>query len=99
LLLDEPFSSLDSITRYKLQNELLQIVQEKKVTCIFVTHDLDEAVFLADAITLISSNQSSASISEEIHLSRPRDRLSLEFANEKARIGNMLQSLTQKKLF
>lgn len=99
LLFDEPFSSLDSLTRNTLQAELLQIVHEKGITCVFVTHDLDEAVFLADRITLISANHASASISDEIHLSRPRDRLSLEFANERARIGNELSKLTGRKVF
>lgn len=99
LLFDEPFSSLDSLTRNTLQTELLQIVHEKDITCVFVTHDLDEAVFLADRITLISVNHASASISDEIHLSRPRNRLSLEFANERARIGNELSKLTGRKIF
>ncbi len=99
LLMDEPFSSLDSLTRNRLQEELLQIVCEKQNTCVFVTHDLDEAVFLADKVVLLSANETNASYSEEIRLSRPRNRLSIDFANERARIGGLLIELTGRTHF
>jgi NitT/TauT family transport system ATP-binding protein len=55
LLMDEPFGALDALTRERLQVELRQIQAEEKKTVIFVTHDVEEAVFLADRIILFSS--------------------------------------------
>jgi NitT/TauT family transport system ATP-binding protein len=55
LLMDEPFGALDALTRERLQVELRQIQREEKKTIIFVTHDVEEAVFLADRIILFSA--------------------------------------------
>ena len=54
LLLDEPYSALDSFTRMHLQQELHKIWQERKLTIIFVTHDIDEAVFLGTKLVIMS---------------------------------------------
>lgn len=54
--MDEPFGALDAITRYKLQDDLLHITKSQNKTVIFVTHDIDEAVFLADKIVVMSPN-------------------------------------------
>jgi len=54
LLVDEPFSSLDALTRRKMQKEFVRIWQKTKKTIIFVTHDIEEALFLADRIILLS---------------------------------------------
>lgn len=56
LFMDEPFGALDAITRYKLQDDLLHITKSQNKTVIFVTHDIDEAVFLADKIVVMSPN-------------------------------------------
>jgi NitT/TauT family transport system ATP-binding protein len=78
LLMDEPFGALDAQTRNILQQELLEIWQKKNITILFVTHSVDEAVFLADKIVLMSARP--GIIKEIIHvdLPRPRDRTSLE---------------------
>ena len=55
LLMDEPFGALDALTRERLQVELRQIQREEQKTIIFVTHDVEEAVFLADRIILFSA--------------------------------------------
>jgi NitT/TauT family transport system ATP-binding protein len=55
LLMDEPFGALDALTRERLQVELRQIQREERKTIIFVTHDVEEAVFLADRIILFSA--------------------------------------------
>ncbi len=56
LFMDEPFGALDAITRYKLQDDLLHITKSQNKTVIFVTHDIDEAVFLADKIVVMRPN-------------------------------------------
>ena len=78
LLLDEPFGALDALTRAKLQDELLQIVAKTHSTVVMVTHDVDEAVLLADRIVMMT-NGPAATIGEilPVDLPRPRDRIEL----------------------
>ena len=78
LLLDEPFGALDALTRAKLQDELLQIVASTHSTVVMVTHDVDEAVLLADRIVMMT-NGPAATIGEilRIDLARPRKRVEL----------------------
>ncbi|MEG4454556.1 nitrate ABC transporter ATP-binding protein [Microcoleus sp. N9_A1] len=75
LILDEPFGALDPITREELQEELLKIWRKEKITVIMITHDIDEALFLADRIVMMT-NGPAASIGEDVHVpfSRPRNR-------------------------
>jgi len=72
LLMDEPFGALDAYTRIIMQKELLRIWEQHKVTIIFVTHSVDEAVYLADRIVLMSSNP--GRIKKDIAVSIPRIR-------------------------
>jgi len=76
MLLDEPFGALDALTRAKLQDELMKIVQAAGSTVLMVTHDVDEAVLLADRIVMMT-NGPAATIGEilSIDLPRPRDRV------------------------
>ena len=78
LLMDEPFGALDALTRAKLQDELLDIVAETMSTVVMVTHDVDEAVLLADRIVMMT-NGPAATIGEilEVNLPRPRNRVAL----------------------
>lgn len=75
LILDEPFGALDAITKEELQEELLQIWREHKVTVLMITHDIDEALFLADRLVMMT-NGPSARIGEvmDIPFKRPRNR-------------------------
>ena len=75
LILDEPFGALDAITKEELQEELLQIWREHQVTVLMITHDIDEALFLADRIVMMT-NGPAAKIGEilQIPFSRPRNR-------------------------
>ncbi|AKG22952.1 nitrate ABC transporter ATP-binding protein [Calothrix sp. 336/3] len=75
LILDEPFGALDAITKEELQEELLQIWREHQVTVLMITHDIDEALFLADRLVMMT-NGPSAHIGEilDIPFSRPRNR-------------------------
>ncbi|HVE48093.1 MAG TPA: ABC transporter ATP-binding protein [Casimicrobiaceae bacterium] len=78
LLLDEPFGALDALTRARLQDELMRIVGETRTTTLMVTHDVDEAVLLADRIVMLT-NGPSARIGDvlDVDLPRPRDRVAL----------------------
>ena len=75
LILDEPFGALDAITKEELQEELLQIWREYQVTVLMITHDIDEALFLADRLVMMT-NGPAANIGEvlDIPFSRPRNR-------------------------
>lgn len=72
LLMDEPFGALDAQTREALQEEVLRIHQETKKTIVFVTHDLDEAVLLADRVVLMSPHPGRVKKIFEVNLPRPR---------------------------
>ncbi len=78
LLMDEPFGALDALTRARLQDELLAIVQKTQSTVVMVTHDVDEAVLLSDKIVMMT-NGPSATIGEvlSVELRRPRNRVEL----------------------
>ena len=74
LLMDEPFGALDSQTRIIMQENLLKLWREFKITVVFVTHDIDEAVFLADRILLMSTLPGKIKKDLKIDLPRPRDK-------------------------
>ena len=78
LVLDEPFGALDAITKEELQEELLAIWREQKPTVLMITHDIDEALFLADRVVMMS-NGPAAGIGHilKVPLPRPRDRLTV----------------------
>ncbi len=73
LLLDEPFGALDSITRLTMRHELLRIWQTERKTIVFVTHDIDEAVQLADRVVVMSARPASIQRIVAIDISHPRD--------------------------
>jgi nitrate ABC transporter ATP-binding subunit len=75
LLLDEPFGMLDSLTRYELQDVLIQLWRREKITAMMVTHDVDEALFLSDRI-LCMTDGPAAGIGDviEVDFPRPRER-------------------------
>lgn len=78
LLMDEPFGALDAMTRQSLQDEMLTLVRETGTTVLFITHDLDEAIYLSDTVVALRANpgeQSSLAMSFEVRLPRPRDQL------------------------
>jgi NitT/TauT family transport system ATP-binding protein len=83
LLLDEPFGSLDALTRERMGTELLRIWQADRKTVVMVTHSLGEAVFLADRVLVMTSRPGSIGLDLKIDLPRPRQeemRYSLHFA-------------------
>lgn len=79
LLLDEPFGALDAFTRLNMQNEVMRIWQQEKKTMILVTHDIDEAIYLADRIVVLGSRPGQVKSIIPVRLPRPRNRTNEEF--------------------
>ena len=75
LLLDEPFGMLDSLTRFELQEVLLELWRKDRKTALMVTHDVDEALFLSDRVVMMT-NGPAAKVGEilDVPFARPRDR-------------------------
>ena len=74
LFMDEPFGSLDALTRVGLQQELASIVEKTSTTTVFVTHDVDEAVFLSDRVVVLSARPGRVQAVIDIDIGRPRNR-------------------------
>ena len=84
LLLDEPFGALDAMTKIRMQEEILRIWRQEKITMILVTHDIDEAVYLGERVVVMAEGR--VRESHRIMLPAPRNRVSAEFAAQKALI-------------
>ena len=79
ILMDEPFGALDAFTRSGLQESLLQIWQQARKTILFITHSVDEAVYLADRVVVLSPHPGRLKLELPVDLPRPRDIASVEF--------------------
>ncbi len=92
LLMDEPFAAVDAQTRMTLQEELTRIFEERRPTILFITHDVDEAVFLADRVLVLSAGR----LREEIPIGVPRPRRWTELVEAegfKALVARVLQAV------
>ena len=96
LLMDEPFGALDDITKKQMQTELLNIWGQENKTVIFITHDLEEAIFLADRILVLrrpKEDQNSLNFIQPVPFSRPREpelRTCGEFVRLKAELSEVM---------
>lgn len=90
LLMDEPFGALDAQLRLILQGELLRIWERTRQTIVFVTHDLEEAIGLADTVVVMSARPGRARLSQPIPFGRPRDIIQLRRTQE---FGNLFEQL------
>jgi sulfonate transport system ATP-binding protein len=98
LLLDEPFSALDAFTRRDLQDHLLDLWAETRPTLVLVTHDVDEAVVLADRVFVMRPRPGRLFDEIRINLARPRDRTSPPFDNFKRRVLTALDRSLDRAL-
>ncbi len=92
VLMDEPFGALDAMTRERLQDELLAIWAERRLTVLFVTHAIEEAIFLADRVIVMSPGPGHIVADERVALPRRRDVASPEFNEVRRRLGALVHS-------
>lgn len=100
LLMDEPFGALDAQTRAKMQSYLMQIWRNVDITIIFITHDLDEAVYLSDRILVLDANPGEVRELIEVPVSHPRSpqqHLSPEFLATKAHIESLIHPQSEEE--
>lgn len=97
LLMDEPLGALDAMTRMSMQDEIERIWQEKKKTIIFVTHDIEEAVFLADRIVVMMSCPGKIKCIIEVPLARRRDRTSPDFLKIREKVFGAFELKNSEK--
>ena len=97
VLMDEPFGALDAMTRERLQDELLDIWQRTKLTVLFVTHSIEEAMFLADRVVVMEPGPGRIASEHRIELPRPRDVSSPEFNAVRRELSARLHSHHGKK--
>lgn len=92
VLMDEPFGALDAMTRERLQDELLDIWQRTNLTVLFVTHSIEEAIFLADRVVVMEPGPGRIASEHRIELPRPRDVSSPEFNAVRRELSARLHS-------
>ncbi|MEI7855875.1 MAG: ABC transporter ATP-binding protein [Methanomicrobiales archaeon] len=90
LLMDEPFGALDAQTRNMLQKELLRIWEKTQKMIVFITHSVDEAVYMADRIIVMTPRPGRICRNFEVPLPRPRDRTSVEFAQVRREVLDLI---------
>ncbi|PHV04561.1 sulfonate ABC transporter ATP-binding protein [Janthinobacterium sp. BJB412] len=96
MLMDEPFGALDALTRRNLQDELLRIWSELKKTIIFVTHSIEEAIYLADRIVVMTYRPGTVKRDILVGLARLRDPASAEFNALKRELGQLVMEEQQR---
>jgi NitT/TauT family transport system ATP-binding protein len=90
LLMDEPFGALDAITKASLQDVLLSVQQETAATVVFITHDLDEAIYLSDRVLVISGSPGTITVAVDTELPRPRDQLATRESPRYLKVRHLL---------
>jgi NitT/TauT family transport system ATP-binding protein len=96
MLMDEPFGALDALTRRNLQDELLRIWSELKKTILFVTHSIEEAIYLSDRIVVMTYRPGTVKRDIAVDLPRPRDPAAPEFNALKRELGMLVMEEQQR---
>ncbi len=96
LLMDEPFGALDALTRRTLQDELLRIWEEVGKTVLFVTHSIEESIYLADRIIVMTYRPGTIKRDVAVDMPRPRDGASTEFNRLKRELSQMVMEEQQR---
>ncbi|TDA29221.1 MAG: nitrate ABC transporter ATP-binding protein, partial [Hadesarchaea archaeon] len=91
LLMDEPFANLDAQTRWILHQDLTKIWEEVRKTILFVTHNVEEAVYLSDRVIVLTSRPARIKRILKVGLPRPRDKLSKELVGLRKRVVELLR--------
>jgi NitT/TauT family transport system ATP-binding protein len=95
LLMDEPFGALDAITRQTLQDEIARLASEERTTVVFITHDLEEAIYLGDRVIVLQSNPGRIAEMISVEIPRPRSQLDTRedrrFLEHRHRLFGLLQ--------
>jgi NitT/TauT family transport system ATP-binding protein len=99
LLMDEPFASVDAQTRSDLEDLILQVRERYEMTILFVTHDIDESVYLADRIVVLTPAPSTVREILDVNLPHPRDQIETkelpDFAHLRAHVYRLIKRQTQ----
>ncbi|MFY8105860.1 MAG: ABC transporter ATP-binding protein, partial [Elstera sp.] len=90
MLMDEPFGALDALTRRSLQDELLRIWQATGKTIVFVTHSIEESIYLADRVVVMTYRPGTIKADLTLDLPRPRDTNAPDFNRLKRQIADMV---------
>jgi len=93
LLLDEPFGALDALTRSELQNWLMEIWGQFRQTVVFITHDVEEALYLGDRVLVLSQRPGRVVRSLPVRLTRPRSRAMLTQPEFREQLAELMESL------
>jgi NitT/TauT family transport system ATP-binding protein len=96
MLMDEPFGALDALTRRNLQDELLRIWKKLGKTIVFVTHSIEESIYLADRILVMTYRPGTIKRDQRVDLPRPRDPSSAAFNDLKRELGSLVMEEQQR---
>jgi NitT/TauT family transport system ATP-binding protein len=96
LLMDEPFGALDERTRHRLQDELLSVWERTGKTVLFVTHNIDEAVYLGQRVVVMADRPSRIADDFPVDIRRPRDRVAPEFVEALLRVRTVLEEVMKE---
>ena len=96
LLMDEPFAAVDALTRSDLEDLILKIQRAEGLTCLFVTHDIDESVYLGNRVIVLSGRPTTVRETFTINLPFPRDQVTAkalpEFVKMRTKISQLIRS-------
>ncbi len=90
LLMDEPFGALDAITKAALQDVLLDVQRRTEATVVFITHDLDEAIYLSDRVIVLAGSPGAVALTVDLEIPRPRDQLTTRETPDYLRVRHLL---------